>query len=175
MIALLLTGAPLAAPAKPPTANSKGRLVKGRLVKGLGAPAAELLRTAEEGWAARLKVIGVRQATRATFKQKRIMGYPLVTPLRRLSKEEVRRLGALVSADAAYLDVRRRCANRHWLGARLLRGKAVVELVLGIPCDQLLFAAKVDGKTRRWGSVITPKVAKALRALLGGKRSKSQP
>jgi len=98
----------------------------------------------------------------------RIGGHPIVSDLRTLSAEQVAQLRQLVTNESHYLDVRRRCKNETWVGARFGEPGSLerLELVIGLPCDQLIFFWFDEGAPKNWGSVVAPPVGLALAELV---------
>lgn len=141
-----------------------------RLESAVGHETLATLRAPGRMWCARLRREAVRQAEHTALRNdKRFAGYPLATSPQPVPRPTAERLGRLLSADGSYaFDVARRCANRRWVGVRAERGKARVEVALGSPCDQIVFAWKVAGRTRRWGAVVRPGSASTFRQVLKG-------
>lgn len=152
---------------QPPPPKPDAWPAAARLSRSLGAPAIGTLRAPRTVQTAPLKREAVARAEAATFTSRsRVVGHPAAA-LRDLTAEQAEQVGRLLTDDASYLfdGPVNRCANRSWLGLRFDGASGAVEVALGKPCDQILFAWTAPD-TKRWGARMTAAAAERLRGLL---------
>jgi hypothetical protein len=108
----------------------------------LGTSAFDSLAASRKGEAGRLRIIPVEQAERQIFKEPDLIaGYPVDTHLVPVPPGEVSRIVALLVRDESYdFNSRLRCKNQSLIGIRFL-GTQIVELAIGMPCNQAIWAA----------------------------------
>jgi hypothetical protein len=146
---------------EPPEARAQ------RVTSGLGRQTLQSLDGFDRAEAARLRVVAVSEAERNTFKTAdRIVGYPADTPFRSVAAPNTARLLEILTRDASYdFDIAIRCANSRLVGIRFLTAPAV-EVAIGTPCNQVIWAYHSVGGTGRWGAVLSKEGADALIPLL---------
>jgi hypothetical protein len=134
-----------------------------RVTAGLGRQTMQSLDGFNRAEAARLRVVAVSEAERNTFKTAdRIVGYPADTPFRSVAVPTTARLLDILTRDASYdFDIAIRCANSRLVGIRFLTAPAV-EVAIGTPCNQVIWAYRSGGGTGRWGAVLSKQGADAL-------------
>jgi hypothetical protein len=128
------------------TLPSSNEVQTSQINAALGTSAFDSLVASREAEAATLRIIPVERAERQIFKGPDfIAGYPVTTHLSPVPSAEVSRIIALLVRDENYdFNGRLRCKNRSLLGIRFL-GTQTVELAIGIPCNQAIWAVN-----RKW-------------------------
>jgi len=143
-----------------------------RIEVGLGRRAVERLNGATKIVVARLGVDSAwtRRDPDIFADPLRIAGQPIDSDVRTLGAEQASSLKKLLTNDADYLDVRRRCKANTWVGARFgeANSQGRIELVLSLPCDQLIFYRFDSGATESWGSVVAAHMSAKIVKLVSG-------
>lgn len=163
-----------AAPREPPRADPAAptpdppAAPTSRIRQELGEAAVAVVEHATTVGAARMKVIGARQASEAALTADAgIGGYPIEAPLVALDTAARERLLRLVLDDASYdFETARRCANDYFVGVRFQREQARVEFNLGVRCMQAFWSLRDGGEIRQPGGLLTDQAADAVLGLL---------
>lgn len=116
---------------------------------------------------AHLKVVGVPESRQQVFKKAdRIAGYPITGKLVSLDKNISQQLTTLLLDKSNYADIRQRCQNQYFHGIRFSKGKEIIEIAIGVSCNQVLAAFRDGKETKWWGGVLGNEFAKQVLTLL---------
>jgi len=133
----------------------------------LGQQVVALIENATRVEVGHMQTNTARDAERQTLLTgNRIMGYRITGRLRALSDDDARTFTDRALDDASYTSTVARCANESWIGARFTNNSQKVELAIGLPCNQALWASSSEGHVSRWGANLTPEAAQALSAMI---------
>ena len=118
-----------------------------------------------------LKIISVAESKKHALKdkegRKRIAGYPKTGKLKKINKDNANQLARLLQADNVFVHSDKRCANKEFQGIRFSKGKQRIEVVLGIPCNQVAVAFVQDNTVKWWAGVMTEPAMKRVLQLVG--------
>ena len=129
--------------------------------------AVEIMQQHTAAETARLKVVGVSESREQALKTTtRIAGYPITGKLVNLDKNKSQKLAALLLEKNNYADIRQRCLNQYFHGIRFSRGQDVIEIAVGVSCNQVLAVFHIGKETKWWGGVLGDEAAKQIVALL---------
>lgn len=120
----------------------------------LGA-AASIVKHATRVETACLKTVAASESRKHAFKTTdRIVGYPITDPLKAIDSDSSQQLATLLLDKTNYADVRQRCANQYFHGIRFHRDHDLVEVAIGVPCNQVLVVFPAGNETKWWGGVL---------------------
>lgn len=116
---------------------------------------------------AHLKIVSVSESRKHALKSSgRIAGYPISGKLIGLDKNQSQQLATLLLDKNNYADIRQRCQNQHFHGIRFSKGQEVIEIAIGIPCNQLVAVFRDGQETKWWGGVLGNEFAKQILMIL---------
>ena len=120
----------------------------------LGPDAVQIVEGATLVEAARLRLVSAEEQERTALRSDgRMAGYPIAGPRVVLPGADVSGLKRLLLDHQSYAwGLRIRCANSHFVGVRFVRQRQKVELALGLPCQQALWAFPAAGAVGRGGA-----------------------
>jgi hypothetical protein len=152
--------------------GAPGLADRSRVGAALGPEIVAALQAATRADTAKLAVIGVAEAERRTFAAPgRIAGYPIRGPVRAVAAQPLAAaVGTLLRDDSYDFETLVRCRNSSFVGARFATAPVEVELALGKPCNQAVWAFRkggARGPIQRWGGLLSPQAAAAVMAALG--------
>jgi len=117
---------------------------------------------------ARLKVVSVAESQQyALTASDRIAGYPVTGEATNLDKAKSHQLALLLLDNNNYINIRQRCANQYFHGIRFSKDQQIIEVAIGIPCNQVLVVSPDGKKTKWWGGVFGDTATKQALQLLG--------
>jgi len=103
-----------------------------------------------------VKIIGVQNAEAQIFLNKKtIVGYPLDEDLKPLTKAASKQISILLLDAKNYSNVRTRCLNNMMNGIRFSKGNKVVEVIVSLPCNQIIIALNDSNNITKWGGTLT--------------------
>lgn len=125
-----------------------------------------IIRNADQVTVGRLNPIAVSDAQANMLKNdETISGYPIVGQIRNLKEQEKTKIIELVLNEKNYLSTRIRCKNEFFIGLRFTRNSEKTEMALGFPCQQVIWAHRVDSEVRAWGAVMDDDATNAIRQI----------
>jgi len=121
----------------------------------------------DNGKAGNLSIVSVAESQKnALDGSDRLAGYPIIGTLQGLEKEKSLQLANIFLDDSNYVYLKKRCANQAFNGIRFTSGNDTVEVVIGIPCNQVLVVSKQEGETQWWGGILNGAVTEKVLTLL---------
>lgn len=133
----------------------------------------QIVKDAKQAFAGKLKVVSVEEAQRNVFSSHtRIAGYPIDGELMTLNKADSATIKQLLLNDSAYISARIRCANNAFYGVRFSTDENKVELALGEPCHQIVWAFSGSNGPELRGGVVTNDIAEKVLSIIKTTRDK---
>lgn len=115
----------------------------------------------------KLLVASVAESRQNAFKSNdHIAGYPTQGKLQSLNKANSNQLANLLLDNNSYVNIRQRCANQFFHGIRFSRENEIVEVAIGVPCDQVVVVFKDGKETKWWGGTLGKAISTQILSLL---------
>ena len=115
---------------------------------------------------AKLKIVSADSADSTTFKSlDRMVGYPVIGDAVIAGKPSARLINLLLDEDS-YYDARIRCLNTQLYGMRFVADNKFIEVAIGLPCYQVIWAYQRESQVERWGAIFNKKNADEIISIL---------
>ncbi len=116
---------------------------------------------------ASLNVVSVTESRQNALKtDSRIAGYPVVDTLISFDKNKSLKLGSLLLDKNSYTNIRQRCKNQFFHGVRFNKADEIIEVAIGVPCNQVLIVFRDGRETKWWGNTMGDAAVKQALKLL---------
>ena len=122
---------------------------------------------------AKLKPVSAENAHSTSLKSlDRMAGYP-VTGNAVTSDKPSAQLKKLLLDERAYNNALIRCANTEFYGMRFLADNQFIEIAVGLPCNQIIWAYQRESQIERWGGILNKEIADEIISILKEKNGVS--
>jgi len=116
---------------------------------------AEIIKKQTSTKIAKLRTVSVEESRQNALKtNNRIAGYPLTSAMMSLNKTQSTQLAKLILDSNNYANIRQRCLNRFFNGIRFIKDDKIIEVAIGVPCNQLLLVFKDSKNNKWWGGTL---------------------
>ena len=114
-----------------------------------------IIRQSIQVQSARVSIVGVEEAKKQMLKNNNTLaGYPIIGSLKTLKELTSKKLANILLVKKNYSNIRQRCLNKKMQGVRFTGLQSNIEVVIGLPCNQIIFTLVRNSEVKYWGGVL---------------------